>query len=190
MAEGKSGASKATTTIAKGYDHALTLSASGAPSGVTVKFNPAEISAPGSGTSTIDITVSTSVAAGTYSIKVSATDGKNTASVTLTLKVSADNPEATFQGCWYKSGGKSYQGVTVSVKNPGTYSFNALLYSDEKCTTYADQFGYGQPINFGGFDYILWFDHFPDQENMSALWYVGSDTSACMVYNASTPICN
>jgi hypothetical protein len=190
VADGKSGTSKATTTIAKGYDHALTLSATNVPSGVSVTFKPATISAPGSGSSTVDVAVSSSVAAGTYSIKLSATDGKNTSSATLTLKVSASNPGATFKGCWYKSGGKSYQGVTVGVQNPGTYPFNALLYSDEKCTTYADQFGYGQEINFGGFDYIFWFDHFPNQENMSALWYVGSDTSQCLVYTTSTPSCN
>lgn len=190
IAEGKSGTSKLTTKIASGYNHALSLSASNLPTGVTVTFSPSTIPAPGTGSSTATINVVSSVAAGTYSLKLTASDGTNSASSTLTLKVSASNPGATFKACWYKSGGHSYQGVTVGVSNPGTYSFNALLYSDTKCTVYADQFGYGQELQFGTFDYIFWFDHYPDKENYSALWYVGSDTSACLVYTTSTPTCN
>jgi hypothetical protein len=192
IAEAKSGTSKLTTKASTGYNHALTLSASSLPTGVTVKFSPSTISSPGSGSSTATISVGSSVAAGSYSLKVTASDGTNSASSTLTLKVSAStsNPGATFKACWYKSGGHSYQGVAVGVTNPGTYPFNALLYSDTKCTVYADQFGYGQELSFGTFGYIFWFDHYPDKENYSALWYVGSDTSACLVYNTSTPSCN
>ena len=192
IAEGNSGTSKITTKIATGFDHALTLSASNLPTGVTVTFSPKSIAAPGSGSSTATVKVASSVAAGSYSLKLTAADGSLTASSTLTLKVSASgsNPGANFKACWYKSGGHSYQGVTVGVSDPGTYSFNALLYSDTKCTVYADQFGYGQEIQFGTYDYIFWFDHYPDKENFSALWYVGSDTSACLVYNTSTPTCN
>ena len=192
IAEGKSGTSKLTTKIATGYNHALTLSASSLPAGVTVKFSPSTIPAPGSGASTATVTVASTVAAGTYSLKLTASDGTNSASSTLTLKVTASttDPGTTFKACWYKSGGHSYQGVTVGVKDPGTYSFNALLYSDTACTVYADQFGYGQELQFGTSDYIFWFDHYPDKENYSALWYVGPDTSACLIYNTSTPSCN
>ncbi|MFZ0806514.1 MAG: hypothetical protein WAN03_10045 [Candidatus Sulfotelmatobacter sp.] len=192
VAEGSSGTSKITTKIATGFNHALTLSASGLPTGVTVTFSPKSIAAPGAGASTATVKVASSVAAGSYSLKLTAADGSLTASSTLTLKVSASssNPGANFKACWYKSGGHSYQGVIVGVSDPGTYSFNALLYSDTKCTVYADQFGYGQEIGFGTSDYIFWFDHYPDRENFSALWYVGSDTSACLVYNTSTPTCN
>ncbi len=192
IAEGSSGTSKITTKIASGFDHALTLSASNLPTGVTVTFSPKSIAAPGAGASTATVKVASSVAAGSYSVKLTAADGSLTASSTLTLKVSASssNPGANFKACWYKSGGHSYQGVTVGVSDPGTYTFNALLYSDTKCTVYADQFGYGQEIPFGTSDYIFWFDHYPDRENFSALWYVGSDTSACLVYNTSTPTCN
>lgn len=190
IGEGKTGTSKLTTKIASGYDHALTLSASNLPTGVTVKFSPSTIPAPGSGTSTATVSVADTVAAGSYSLKLTATDGTNSASSTLTLKVSASSSGATFKACWYKSGGKSYQGVIVGVEKAGLYSFNALLYSDTTCSTYADQFGYGQEIDFGTSDYIFWFDHYPNQTNYSALWYVGSNTSACLVYNSSTPTCN
>lgn len=192
IAQGKSGTTKLTTKVSTGYSHALTLSALSLPTGVTVKFSSSTIPAPGSGSSTATISVGSSVAAGSYSLKLTASDGKNSASSTLTLKVTAStsNPGATFKACWYKSAGHSYQGVTVGVTNPGTYPFNALLFSDTKCTVYADQFGYGQEIGFGTFDFIFWFDHYPDKQNYSALWYVGSDTSACLVYNTSTPSCN
>jgi hypothetical protein len=187
---GESGSAKITTTIAKGYDHALKLSVADPPSGVDVTLDPTEIPAPGDGTSDATISVSSDVASGTYSLKVTASEGQDSATASLKLKVSGKNPDAKFQGCWYKTGGDKYQGVIASVGNPGTYSFNALLYSGTSCSVYADQFGYGQQIDFGGFDYIFWFDHFPDQNNMSARWTVGSDTSACLVYNTSTPDCN
>jgi hypothetical protein len=100
------------------------------------------------------------------------------------------NPDATFKGCWYKQGKNRYQAVDVSVKNPGKYPFNALLYYGKTCNPddYADQFGYGQLLNFGGFGYTFWFAAFANQSDMSALWYVGEDESKCMSY-ADAPDC-
>src|SRR5208337_259225 len=51
------GYSTVTTTIIGAFNSAITLSASGMPSGTTVSFNPNPIAAPGSGTSAITITV-------------------------------------------------------------------------------------------------------------------------------------
>ena len=64
------------------------------------------------------------------------------------------NPEATFKGCWHKSGKNQYQAVDVSVKNSGKYAFNAVLYYGTGCGAgdFADQFGFGQIISFGGFE--------------------------------------
>ncbi len=100
------------------------------------------------------------------------------------------NPDATFKGCWYKQGKNRYQGVDVSVANPGKYAFNALLYHGTSCNPddYADQFGYGQLLNFGDFGYTFWFTAFANKSDMSALWYVGEDESKCMSY-ADAPDC-
>jgi hypothetical protein len=99
------------------------------------------------------------------------------------------NPNATFKGCWYKSKNNRYQAVEIKAGNPGTYPFNALLYHGTTCTTYADQFGYGDPLGLGNGTYIFWFDAFKNDTNMSALWYLGDQTSKCMVYTATTPTC-
>ena len=99
------------------------------------------------------------------------------------------DPKATFKACWYKSNKNRYQAVEIKVGNPGTYPFNALLYHGTTCTTYADQFGYGDPLALGNGTYIFWFDAFKNDTNMSALWYLGDQTSKCMVYTATTPIC-
>ena len=105
------------------------------------------------------------------------------------LAEATGNPNATFKGCWYKSGKNRFQAVEIKVGNPGTYPFNALLYHGTTCSTYADQFGYGDPLGLGNGTYIFWFDAFKNDTNMSALWYLGDQTSKCMVYTASTPTC-
>jgi len=191
IAPGKSGSTKVTIKISSGFDHALTLSAANLPTGVTVKFTPATIPAPGSGTSTAEVTVASTAATGTHSITIKAADGSITSTAALSLKIATSGPGATFQGCWYKTGGSSYQAVQVGVANPGTYPFDADLYYGTVCdkSTQADEFGFGQEIKFGGFDYIFWFDAFANQKDMSALWHVGSDTSACVNYEVA-PDCN
>src|SRR5215469_7270976 len=181
VATGKSGSAKITTTIAQGFDHALHLSATNVPAGVTVTLNPTQIPAPGSGTSNVKIAVSSTATPGIYSIGLKAADGSLSATATMKLEVSyssSGNPGANFQGCWYKTGGHGYQAVKISVKNPGTYHFYANLYRGSTCSQWADDFGNGQLISFGGADYIFWFDHFPDQRNMSAFWQVGNNVSA------------
>jgi hypothetical protein len=97
-------------------------------------------------------------------------------------------PGATFKGCWYKTGGKEYQAANISVKNPGTYPFYANLYYGSTCSQWADDFGNGERIDFGGFGYTFWFDHFPDKKDMSAIWQVGSNKSACIAYE-NAPLC-
>lgn len=189
IAPGNSGSTKITTKISTGYNHALNLTASGAPSGVSVTLTPATIAAPGAGTSKAEISVQSSVKPGSYAIKITAAGGTSTHSATLTLKVAASNPGpgAKFQGCWYQQSGNKYQGVIISVDNPGTYPFNAVLYHGTTCNPndFADQFGFGTDLNFGGFDTIFWFTDFHDQTDTSAIWQVGSDTSACVNYTVA-----
>ena len=60
VAQGNQGTSTITTTISGGFNSAITLSASGMPSGTTVTFNPQTIPAPGAGSSTMTITVGSS----------------------------------------------------------------------------------------------------------------------------------
>jgi hypothetical protein len=190
IAPGNSGSSTITTKVAAGYSHALTLSVSHVPSGVAVNLSPTSIPAPGSGTAQATISVGSGAVAGSYSIYAKASDGTYTRTSRLTLKIAAEDAVATFQGCWYHSSGNAYQGVLISVQTPGTYPFNAVLYNGTACNSddFADQFGFGQALNFGGFDYIFWFTDFANQTDMSALWYVGNSTSECVNYKVA-PSC-
>jgi hypothetical protein len=100
------------------------------------------------------------------------------------------NPNATFKGCWFKQGKNHYQAVDISIGNPGTYTFNAYLYHGTTCNPKdtADQIGNGEQLGFGGAGYTFWFDRFANQKNMSARWYVGSDSSVCVNYETA-PSC-
>ena len=85
--QGNQGASSITTVISGGFNSAISLSASGVPSGTTVSFNPSTIPAPGAGSSSMNITVGASTPVGTYPITVTGSGGgiKQTATVTLTV---------------------------------------------------------------------------------------------------------
>jgi hypothetical protein len=86
---GSSGASTITTTISGSFNSAVSLSATGLPSGATASFNPTSIAAPGSGASTLTIAVGASTAAGAYSVGVNGAGGGKTHSATINLTVSA-----------------------------------------------------------------------------------------------------
>ena len=85
VARGSSGGSTITSTVSGGFDAAVTLSASGMPTGVTVGFSPASIT--GTGSATLTFTVASSTAAGTYSITVMGSSGSTTSTTTVSLTV-------------------------------------------------------------------------------------------------------
>jgi hypothetical protein len=87
--QGNQGISTITTTVSGGFNSAISLSASGMPSGTTVSFNPATIPAPGGGNSTMTITVGSSTPTGTYPITVTGKGGGIQQNVTVTLTVTA-----------------------------------------------------------------------------------------------------
>jgi hypothetical protein len=185
---GDSGSSTAKTTAGTGYSHTLKLTAANLPAGVALSFSPTSIPAPGTGSSTANISVGSSVAAGTYSIHVTASDGTHSRSATLRLKVgstSSSGPGATFQGCWYQSGDNSYQGVIINTANSGTWPFYANLYFGASCdpNQWADDFGLGQLLQFSPmYTWTMWFNHFPNQTAMSAQYQIGSQVSQCINY--------
>ena len=84
---GNQGNSTLTTTVSGGFNNAITLSATGVPTGTTVSFSPNPIAAPGAGSSMMTIAVTTSTAAGTYPITVTGSGGtvQHTTTVTLTV---------------------------------------------------------------------------------------------------------
>lgn len=190
---GNSGSTTVKTTAHSGYSHSLKLTATNLPTGVKLSFSPVTVPAPGTGSSAVNLTVPSSVANGTYSIHVTASDGTNSRSVTLKLKVgsSSSGPGATFSGCWYQSGGNSYQGVMITTTNSGTWPFYANLYFGATCdpNDWADDFGLGQLLQFNPlYTWTMWFNHFPNQTAMSAQYQIGPQLSQCINY-ATAPTC-
>jgi subtilase family serine protease len=87
VAQGSSGTSTITVAVTGGFDSAVTLTATGQPTGVTVGFSPTSIT--GAGTSTMTMTVAASTVAGTYPITVTGTSGSTTENTTVSLTVTA-----------------------------------------------------------------------------------------------------
>jgi kumamolisin len=89
VAQGSSGSSTITTAVSGGFNSSVALSASGAPTGVTVGFSPGSISAPGSGSSTVTFTVASTTATGTYPITITGTGNGQMQTTTVSLTVTA-----------------------------------------------------------------------------------------------------
>ncbi len=77
----------ATVTPSGGYSGTVNFSVSGLPAGATGTFTPASVTA--SGNSTLAITTTTAVAAGTYPLTITGTDGTLTHTASVSLVVSA-----------------------------------------------------------------------------------------------------
>jgi uncharacterized membrane protein len=92
MNQGSSASSTVSTTITGGFNSAVSLSASGLPTGVTASFSPSSIAAPGSGNSTVTISASSVAAAGTFNLTVTATGGGVTHTTTIAVTVTAAQP--------------------------------------------------------------------------------------------------
>jgi kumamolisin len=87
LRQGQSGTASVTTAVSGGFDSAIALSATGEPTGVTITFTPASIAAPGSGTSSMLLTVSRTAKTGTYPITITGTGGGITHTTTLTFEI-------------------------------------------------------------------------------------------------------
>lgn len=85
VVQGNSGSSTITSTVTGGFDSAVSLTAAGQPTGVTVTFSSGSIT--GTGTSTMTFTVATTTATGTYPITVTGTSGSTTETTTVSLTV-------------------------------------------------------------------------------------------------------
>ena len=127
IAAGASGSSSITTTVASGSAESVALTSSGAPTGVTVTFNPTSVTS-GAG-STATITVASTVAAGTYSILVTGTAASGTHTATISLTVTSTTGSGSFTVAVSPTAGSLPQGdygiATVTTKVSG--GFNAPI---------------------------------------------------------------
>ncbi len=137
VVQGSSGHSTVTTTVSGGFNNAITLSAAGQPTGVTVGFSPNPIAAPGSGTSTATFTVASTTVTGNYTITITGTGGGTTHNTTVTLTVTSSTctPPAAPTGVgatatgqttatvsWTASSGATSYTILRSTTNGGPYT--------------------------------------------------------------------
>jgi hypothetical protein len=82
------GSSTITSSLSGNFNSSIALSAAGLPAGATAGFSPVSIAAPGSGSSTLAISVGADTPVGTYNVVVSGSGGGQTHSVRINLTVS------------------------------------------------------------------------------------------------------
>jgi hypothetical protein len=119
---GGSATSTVGTAVTSGSAQAVSLSASGAPSGVTVSFSPASVTAGSSATMTLATT--SAAAPGSYAITVtgSAASGSHTATYSLTVNGSG-GPTGSLVNGGFETGGLSpWTGAGDSVVSSPVHS--------------------------------------------------------------------
>lgn len=97
IAQGGSGTSIISTGVSGSFNSAISLSASGLPTGASASFSPTSIAAPGSGSSTMTITVGSTTALGTYNVTVTGTGGGKTHTTSISLTVTTTGGGGTLQ---------------------------------------------------------------------------------------------
>jgi hypothetical protein len=119
VTSGSSTTTTLSTAAMNGFNSAVSLAVSGLPTGVTAKFAPASIPAPGAGSSTLTITAAASKVAGVYSLTINATGGGVTKTQTLLLTVIG--PDFTLSlaatQVTIKRGGSFPLGITLAAAN-------------------------------------------------------------------------
>ncbi|GIG62895.1 hypothetical protein Lfu02_72670 [Longispora fulva] len=106
---GQSATSTVGTTTTSGNAQTVNLTASGAPAGVTVTFNPTSVTSGNS--STMTVAASTTAAAGTYTITVKGT-GSTSHTATYSLTVKGTAPGCT--GAGQKLGNPGFEAATAT----------------------------------------------------------------------------
>jgi hypothetical protein len=115
IVQGNTGTSTVTTAVSGGFNNAISLSASGQPTGVTVGFSPSSIAAPGAGTSTVTFTVASTTAVGTYPITITGTGGTTTHTTTVNLTVSSSTGTQLLGNPGFETGTASPWVATTGV---------------------------------------------------------------------------
>lgn len=128
---GSSTTGSVTTTVSGGFNSAVSLVASGLPTGATSTFTPTSIAAPGSGSSTLTINTATTTAPGTYNVTVTGSGGgvTHTASIAFTVNAASGGTTEIVTDGGFESAtasGNSAPGWTATSTTAG---FNVILKS-------------------------------------------------------------
>ena len=127
IAQGKQGTSTIKTVGMNGFKSAISLSASGVPSGTTVSFSPNPIAAPGSGTSIMTVAVGANTTVGTYPITVTANGGGVQQTAKLTLTVTANSSGISLDGNAHGGQDNGYTANNTAAVSVGTPTAGDLI---------------------------------------------------------------
>jgi subtilase family serine protease len=123
--QGGKGSVTVTAAVSGGFSSAVALTVTGAPTGMTPAFAPANFSSPGSGASVLTVAVASSVAAGTYTLTITATGGSQTKTAQFSVQVT---PPPTFT---LNAGPSS---VTLASGGSGSTQVTAVALNGFKST--------------------------------------------------------
>jgi uncharacterized repeat protein (TIGR03803 family) len=183
------------TTAADGFNSAITLSASGAPQGTTVSFNPSTIPAPGSGSSVMKVNVASGTPYGSYAITVTASSAQGNQTATVTLTVSASGQVNLPAGTGWLQLGSDANFCNVS---PGYTYYNPEVGEVDAFDFLSNCIG-GQMVAYSGGAadptndrYFLWTSgHGNYQGNeMYMLNFAGADPTAVRITNPDWTVDN
>jgi subtilase family serine protease len=120
---GNRGSVTLTTAANTTFNAAVSLSVSALPAGMTASFAPSRIPSPGSGTSTLTFSAASGVAAGAYTVSITATGGGITQTARITVNVPGFTISASTSTVSLRPGGKA----TVTVTAQAVAGFKAAL---------------------------------------------------------------
>ncbi len=87
--QGSSTSTSVSTTLSGSFNSNISLAASGLPAGTTATFNPASIAAPGSGSSSLNMSIGSTTPTGIYNVSITGSGGGKSHSTGISLTVSA-----------------------------------------------------------------------------------------------------
>jgi subtilase family serine protease len=156
VVQGNSGTSTITSTVVDGFDSAVSLTVSGAPTGVTASLSASSIT--GSGTSTLTLAVASTTATGTYTITVTGVGGGITKTTTVSLTVTAPSSGsftiAVSPTSGYLDQGQSGYGV-VTVTASGGFASAVTLSASGLPTGVTGSFSPASITGSGTSDFTL-----------------------------------
>jgi len=123
---GGSATATVSTALTSGSNQTVSLSGTGAPSGVTVSFSPTSVTTGGSSTMTVNTT--SSVTPGSYPLTVTGTAPSGTENTTYTLTVNSSGGSGSLANGGFESGSlspwtcQSGDAVVTSPVHSGTYA--------------------------------------------------------------------
>jgi uncharacterized cupredoxin-like copper-binding protein len=125
LAPGKSTSYTVNVTPSGGFTGSVSFSVAGLPSGATSSFAPGSVS--GSGSSTLTVNASTSTAAGTYPLTITATSGTLTHTAQVKLTVADFSISVSPSSQTLKATGNSKATYTVTISALGPFSANTTF---------------------------------------------------------------